>query len=130
MKKYLMQMIRGQRSFIDIWHYLVGNYRYSLYYSKRFSWLMRSHIREQIKFRIEQMDKECYNNGECKLCGCQTTALQMCNKPCDKPCYPSLMTKPVWKIFKDCKLIIDEKTGIWQFCNNKLINLKNVARYN
>ena len=48
------------------------------------------------------MDKKCYNDGTCKLCGCITTALQMCNKPCDKPCYPVMMNKRLWNNFKVC----------------------------
>jgi hypothetical protein len=45
------------------------------------------------------MDKECYNNGQCKLCGCETTALQMANKGCDKPCYPAMLDESDWKVF-------------------------------
>lgn len=61
---------------------------------------MRKHIREQIDWRIEVMDKECYNAGSCKMCGCETTALQMANKACDKPCYPKMMTQWEWDWYK------------------------------
>jgi len=81
----------------DIYHYSVGNYRYWIYHSKRFGFLMRSHIRSQINFRIDVMDMECYVSGECKICGCETTALQMANKPCGKPCYPEMLYKNQWK---------------------------------
>jgi hypothetical protein len=46
------------------------------------------------------MDKECYENGSCKMCGCNTTALQMANKACPKPCYPKMISKKEWKEFK------------------------------
>lgn len=46
------------------------------------------------------MDRTCFYNGECKLCGCQTTALQMANKACKKPCYPEMMNKIEWTCFK------------------------------
>jgi hypothetical protein len=34
------------------------------------------------------------------MCGCMTTALQMCNKPCEGDCYPSMMSKKQWKVYK------------------------------
>lgn len=80
----------------DIISYIQGNIRYRLYYSN-FKFLIRKHIQEQIDFRIQVMDRECYNNGSCKICGCETTALQMANKACDKPCYPRMYSKKVWK---------------------------------
>lgn len=43
------------------------------------------------------MDPECYVKGQCKMCGCTTTALQMANKSCPKPCYPKMMNRKQWK---------------------------------
>jgi hypothetical protein len=74
-----------------------GTYRYFLYYSPTWGWLMRNHIREQIDWRISIMDRDCFNQGSCKLCGCATTALQMANKACDKPCYPTMYNEREWK---------------------------------
>jgi hypothetical protein len=85
---------------IDAWHYLVGKYRYKLFYSPYSlvkGTLMRTHIREQIIYRIYKMQSACYDNGECILCGCETTALQMASKECPKPCYPKMMSKKKWK---------------------------------
>lgn len=98
----------------DIFAYLQGYYRYPLYYSKNWSWLIRTHIREQIDWRISVMDKECYDKGSCIKCGCDTTALQMANKPCLKPCYPKMMRAYEWLtykynnkiIFKDGQLLV------------------------
>ncbi len=84
----------------DALAYAIGNYRYKLWYSNKFTWLMRSHIEEQIYARIDSMDSKCYNAGECKLCGCTTTALQMANKACDKPCYPPMMSRSKWNAMK------------------------------
>lgn len=105
--KHLLQIIRGEKNPKDVWHYLLGNYRYFLYYSY---WqnLIRPHILEQIAFRIKNMDTKCFNDGQCKLCGCATTALQMCNKACDKPCYPSMMDKKSWEQFKKGAIYTDE----------------------
>lgn len=90
---------RGEEPLISIWYYLQGMYRYRIYYS-RFPFLIRRHIREQIDYRISVMDEECFNNGECKLCGCMTTALQMANKPCNKPCYPKMKSYLQWELWK------------------------------
>lgn len=84
----------------NILAYITGNYRYKLYYSKYFQFLIRKHIKEQIDFRIKFMDKDCYEKGSCVICGCETTALQMADKPCDKPCYPPIFTKHNWEMFQ------------------------------
>lgn len=90
-----------KKKFSDIFAYFQGYYRYNLYYSKHFKWLIRKYIFEQIVWRISVMDIECYETGSCKLCGCDTTALQMADKQCDKPCYPSMMNKKEWLKFKE-----------------------------
>lgn len=89
----------------NIYHYLLGNYRLKLFYSEYGRYLIRKHILEQIEFRMKVMDRECWNKGECKMCGCETPALQMANKPCDKPCYPEMLSKTAWKSIG--KLLID-----------------------
>lgn len=78
--------------------YLQGKIRYKLHYSF-FKFLIPLHIREQIEFRIDHMKPECYWGGQCQLCGCETTALQMANKSCDEPCYPPMMNRYRWKRF-------------------------------
>lgn len=74
--------------------------------------MLRKHIRQQIEFRIKYMDRECYQNGSCKFCGCTTTALQMANKSCDKPCYPEMMDKRCWEAF-NLGDIVEDKNGCW-----------------
>ena len=94
----------------NIWSYFIGNYRYYFWYggywSRKFGLIaklrkkmIREHIKEQIAWRIKWMDQKCFWAGSCKMCGCQTTALQMANKSCDKPCYPPMMSKKEWKWF-------------------------------
>ena len=116
----------------NILAYIQGNLRYKLFYSN-FAFLIRLHIREQIEARIRSMDPECYNAGECKLCGCQTTALQMADKACDKPCYPKMMIKKQWNFFKDLSkkgypvaitgnnLSVAKEDFFWKLENNKFI---------
>lgn len=125
MMRNIRTLLTGKSSLSDIWHYLLGHYRYKLYYNRKQElkdhnalksklgfdiltnppkhFLMRQHIYEQIIKRIQWMDRECFDQGSCKICGCGTTALQMANKSCDKPCYPPMMNKRDWKEFKAYK---------------------------
>ena len=84
----------------NVWAYLQGKTRQKLFHSKRFNWLLPLHIFEQINYRIFVMDKECYELGSCKLCGCETPALQMADKSCDGKCYPEMMNKIDWDTHK------------------------------
>ncbi len=59
------------------------------------------------------MDEECYEMGSCKICGCETTALQMCSKSCNKPCYPPMMNKKQWKKFKTGSTVIIDDQNCW-----------------
>lgn len=98
----------------NIYSYLLGNFRYKLYYKyPRFKFLVPGYVWEQIEARIKSMDKECYNNGECKICGCKTTALQMANKACDKPCYPKMMNFLDWKFAKTGEEFYCQATKRW-----------------
>lgn len=99
-KEMIMKLIKGEEPPISVWHYLVGNYRYMLYYSANWKWLIRPHIREQIDYRISVMNKECYNRGSCIHCGCMTTHLQMSSKQCKGKEYPVMMSKTKWKNYK------------------------------
>lgn len=112
----------------NIMAYLQGNYRYKLWYSP-FRWLIRKHIRQQIELRIRFMDNDCYTNGVCKLCGCTTTALQMSNKECDKPCYPEMMSKHKWEDFSIGDLwsnrepYIDKKGRVWSYASSDTLEI-------
>jgi len=97
-------MEKKEINFENIKSYLLGNFRYFLYYSKAKK-LIRPHILEQIDWRIKVMNSKCYNEGSCVKCGCTTTQLQMANKSCDKPCYPPIMSKIKWKAFKDHMIV-------------------------
>lgn len=94
-KTSLLRLMRGELPLRDVYYYIQGTLRYRLYYS-RFKFLIRKHILEQIDYRINVMNYECYERGECVLCGCSTTALQMCNKSCEGKEYPIMMGKKHW----------------------------------
>lgn len=110
-------MKKAKLTLKNIIAYVQGKLRYKLYYSK-FAFLIRPHIKEQIDIRINSMERTCYENGECVLCGCQTTALQMANKPCDKPCYPRMLNREEWNIITNKELILIDKK-YWRINNNK-----------
>lgn len=104
MKSILKQLSEGLE-------YLIGNYREKLYYNYP-SCLLRSHIKEQIVARILSMDRKCYLDGECKICGCTTTALQMANKACDKPCYPKILGRRNWDRLKKGDVVYPSNSNI------------------
>ena len=95
----------------DAYYYVQGNLRYKLFYSK-FAFLLPKYIKEQIDARISSMDEKCYLDGSCKLCSCSTTALQMANKACDKPCYPKMQKKKIWAEMKKNPLVFIIDNGI------------------
>jgi hypothetical protein len=115
----MINFFKGNVKLIDVWYYIQGNVRYKLFYSKKFSFLIRRHIREQINFRIIVMRKECYDNGECVICGCATTALQMCDKACEGSCYFSMLSSDEWRLFKYFDRCYSDGF-MWKFKNNKL----------
>jgi len=102
----------------NIVDYIQGNIRYKLYYS-RFYWMISSCVLHQIEVRINSMNKTCYSQGSCIMCGCKTTALQMSNKSCDNPCYPRMLTKKELESIKDGPLFVD--SVCWQLKNNTFI---------
>lgn len=110
-------------SWRDVIAYLEGKMRYAIYFSK-FSWMIRLHIREQITARLNSMRPSCYNNGQCDICKCETIALQMANKPCDAPCYPAMMNKRKWDLWKRINgvpLFDSESNTYWGLNVNKLV---------
>jgi hypothetical protein len=125
---------KARVSFRNIVAYIQGNVRYKLYYSKvlygiDLSWLLPKWLREQIELRIESMDRQCYNEGSCKICGCKTTALQFADKSCDKPCYPSMLSRKQWEIFCDTELVFDVKTDMfWQRRSGKFTPFKRIGK--
>lgn len=124
-KESLKLILTGKRPIKDVWYYIQGNVRYTLWYWKsnynysskyiRYIYLIPLHklipsyIREQIEYRIKWMNKECYNQGSCIKCGCQTTHLQMCNKACEGNCYPQMMTKSQWSRYNTFREISFDK---------------------
>lgn len=79
--------------------FLLGTYRYEVYYMN--PWWLRDFIVDQFEARVASMNPKCYSDGQCVMCGCQTTALQMAKKSCNAPCYPPLVGRKEWESFKE-----------------------------
>jgi hypothetical protein len=124
---YLISILQGNYKVIDIWYYIQGNVRYKIINSS-FRKLIRKHVKEQIELRISNMNKECYNNGECVMCGCATTALQMCDKSCEGLCYPRMMSRKEWLAFKDGDVLKDGEY-YWVLNDFVLVKGKDVTIY-
>ena len=107
----------------DVWHYFVGNYRYALYYSKHFRWLLRWHIKEQIAFRLQYIREECYEQGSCVECGCQIPHLQMAKKSCEGLCYPELMNSRNWSRFRVDSAVRQNKCAWFLNSATKILTL-------
>lgn len=107
--------------------FIEGTLRYELYYrfDGKLRFLIRQHIREQFEYRLTVMDKECLSKGECKLCGCNTTALQFASRACDKPCYQSMVTKKVWNAVKK-EETVEEVFSNFRTVNSKIVDLGEV----
>lgn len=63
-------------------YYLIGNYRYYIYYSK-FRWLLRKSVIKTIERLLKNIDTECFNQASCKKCGCKVPQQNFGGKPCD-----------------------------------------------
>lgn len=84
----------------NVYYFIQGKTRKLLFNHPKLNRLLPLHIFEQINYRVFVMDKECWNNGACKICGCEVPGLQMANKACPKPCYPKMMNKRDWDTYK------------------------------
>lgn len=118
MMSKLKQLLRGEVSLSDVLSFFEGEIRYKFYYS-RFKWLLRSHILEQIEYRLKVTNPECMGRGSCIHCGCEIPALQMASKSCEGNCYPPMISKYEW----DNKVLVTDKVS------NKWIYSAHIGKY-
>mgnify|MGYP001208099034 CR=1 FL=1 len=112
---------KEQITFKNVKAFIQGYYRHFVHIYLQDK-LIRNHIVDQYKVRMNSADKKCIVDGECKICGCKTPALFWADKSCDKPCYPPMMSKKNWYNFignKDWTLI-NTKTGLQFEYNHKI----------
>lgn len=57
------------------------------------------HIKEQIVWRETVANKFCLDNKECK-CGCPLPDMFFADKTCEDGCYPVMMNKEEWEVYK------------------------------
>lgn len=58
-----------------------------------------NHIKEQIVWRESKANSFCLSNNECK-CGCPLPDLFFADKTCEDACYPVMMNKDEWELYK------------------------------
>ena len=117
---HIKKFLKGEYNCAEIIDYFRGNIRHYLYYSNYMSWLLPEHISDQINMRIKLMNPECYNKGECVVCGCKTLNLQMANKSCEDDCYPPIMSKKDWTGFRSGITTYEDDNYMWK-CTNDIV---------
>jgi hypothetical protein len=78
--KNIMVLKKNPKIFL---YYIIGNYRYQVYYSKNFKWLLRKSVKYNLGTLTHFINKECFNNASCKDCGCDVPQQNFGGKPCD-----------------------------------------------
>lgn len=61
------------------------------------------HIYEQIIWRrteVEKKSPKCWNENECKICGCDVLGKTMEDRSCEGKCYTAMMNKEEWEEYK------------------------------
>jgi hypothetical protein len=59
------------------------------------------HIVEQAAWRLTQANKECIKADQCQACGCFPMSDKVLeDRPCEENCYPPMMDKETWELFK------------------------------
>ncbi|MBQ1668376.1 MAG: hypothetical protein II063_10415 [Prevotella sp.] len=104
----------------DVFWFLQGYARYWMVKMFGFG-VLREHIGEQIVSRAMSADKRCLVGGECIICGCHTPALFYAGKSCDKPCYPRMMGRKKWEMFKEM-----EGDEDWHYVKHRFYKVKEV----
>lgn len=79
--------------------FIQGNRRKALI-ETWFSFFIPKHIREQYKYRLQNANPVCIKNKQCIGCGCTVPAVFLADKSCKRGCYPVMLTRRDWKLFK------------------------------
>lgn len=93
--QYFKKAISNPKEFIKGYWCIYGTFVDAVYYLKP-EWLSID-TKLQLEFRHTLMDKECLDNGCCKVCGCTTTALQASKLSCEGNCYPIWIDKDLFR---------------------------------
>jgi hypothetical protein len=80
----------------NIKSFIEGN---SLYFWDK--WLgVSPHIKEQVKFRLNNCKNDCVPAGKCIKCGCPTRRKVFATKSCNYNRHPDLMNAEDWEKYK------------------------------
>lgn len=101
LRKLRRDILRIRKNPKLVFDYTQGNVRYFLY--RNLPFLLTKDFKEQIKYRLENANKECIKQGVCTHCGCKTPNLFFSDKSCEGGCYPPIMNSYVWYVFKQTK---------------------------
>ncbi len=99
-------MKRVVKFLFNVYSYIQGNIIYKCINSKNWKWLIPKYIQEQYEYRVNTMNKQCYDQGSCIACGCETTQLQAAYRACENDCYPYMLTYKEWKQLKQKRHIL------------------------
>lgn len=83
----------------NIKKYIQGNFNKLL----RKVFKIKSHREEQYVWRMEQIKEKsfkCFEDGVCRICGCDTEGLALSDPPCEGNCFPEIMNEIEWKQYK------------------------------
>jgi hypothetical protein len=99
----------------NICAFIQGNYRFYIWYTfpKLRNRIIRKHILEQVEYRVNSMNRDCYNNGFCK-CGCKTINLQFADKTCTDICYPAMVSERMWDYLKKSQKDLRLNGFLWK----------------
>lgn len=65
------------------------------------------HILEQAAWRMTQANKECIKADQCQACGCFPMSDKVLeDRSCEENCYPPMINKDNWEIFKNKNKIV------------------------
>ena len=62
--------------------------------------LLAPHIKEQVKYRLENCKEDCVPKGKCIKCGCPTHVKVFASKSCNIDRHPDMMNNEEWEQFK------------------------------
>lgn len=88
-------------SFSNIKGFLQGNYRAFIDLTEIINPPM--HIREQARWRLDKVKENapvCFSEGACVQCGCSINEKVYEDRSCEENCYPEMMKKEDWDIYK------------------------------
>jgi len=64
-------------------------------------------LQEQFYYRASKRASDCKEKGKCP-CNCEYPFKQLDNRPCERNCYPAILEKDTWNLYKKIYKITEE----------------------